>query len=96
MITTMLEDQGTGGAGFRYIYASFLEEAATFLKDPVFKEYAKRMMEIGDDWRNVSLFASRIAKQRDLGKDKLKELGSLIHRNADQEFSFFSDLRKSF
>ena len=96
MITTMLEDQGTGGAGFRYIYASFLGEAATFLKDPVFKEYAKRMMEIGDDWRNVSLFASRIAKQRDLGKDKLKELGRLIHRNADQEFSFFSDLRKSF
>jgi hypothetical protein len=63
MITTMLEDQGTGGAGFRYIYASFLREAATILKEPVFNEYARRMMEIGDDWRNVSLFASRIAKR---------------------------------
>ena len=93
MITTMLEDQGTGGAGFRYIYASFLREAATILDDPVFREYSKRMMEIGDDWRNISLFASRIAKQRDLGKEKLKEMGELIGKNAEQEYSFFSDLR---
>lgn len=95
MITTMLEDQGTGGAGFRYIYASFLGEAATILGDPVFKEYARRMMEIGDDWRNISLFASRIAKKRDLGVGKLNELGEMIRSNADQEYSFFSDLRKS-
>lgn len=92
MITTMLEDQGTGGAGFRYIYASFLREAATILNDTVFNEYASRMMEIGDDWRNVSLFASRIAKKRELGEGKLKELGEMIRNIADQEYSFFSDL----
>jgi hypothetical protein len=95
MITTMLEDQGTGGAGFRYIYASFLREAATILNEPVFKDYAKRMMEIGDDWRNISLFASRIAKKRDLKTEKLKEMGAMIRGNADQEYSFFSDLRES-
>ena len=78
MITTMLEDQGTGGAGFRYIYASFLREAATILDNVVFKEYASRMMEIGDDWRNISLFASRIAKQREQGNGKLKEMGEMI------------------
>ena len=95
MITTMLEDQGTGGAGFRYIYASFLDEAATILGEPVFKEYAKRMMEIGDDWRNISLFASRIAKHRDLGKEKLQEMGELIGKIAEQEYSFFSDLKEN-
>jgi len=95
MITTMLEDQGTGGAGFRYIYASFLDEAATILGEPVFKEYAKRMMEIGDDWRHISLFASRIAKHRDLGNEKLQEMGALIGKIAEQEKSFFSDLKEN-
>jgi hypothetical protein len=95
LITTMLEDQGTGGAGFRYIYASFLREAATILEDDVFNEYAKRMMEIGDDWRNVSLFASRIAKKRDLGTEKLKEMGDMIRSNADSEQGFFKDLKQT-
>ncbi len=95
LITTILEDQGTGGAGFRYIYASFLREAATILDEPVFNEYAKRMMAIGDDWRNLSLFASRIAKRRDLGNAKLKEMGSMIRGNAELEQSFFTDLRQT-
>ena len=95
LITTMLEDQGTGGAGFRYIYASFLREAATILDESVFNEYAKRMMEIGDDWRNISLFASRIAKRRELGTDKLREMGSMIRENADLEQCFFKDLRQT-
>jgi hypothetical protein len=93
MITTMLEDQGTGGAGFRYIYASFLREAATILGEPVLNEYARRMMEIGDDWRNLSLFASRIAKQREFGTEKLKEMGSMICENARLEQVFFTDLK---
>jgi hypothetical protein len=95
LITTMLEDQGTGGAGFRYIYASFLREAATILDKSVFNEYAKRMMDIGDDWRNISLFASRIAKRREFGTDKLKEMGNMIRENAELEYSFFTDLKQT-
>jgi hypothetical protein len=95
MITTMLEDQGTGGAGFRYSYASFLREAATILNEPVFYEYAKRMMAIGDDWRNISLFASRIAKRRELGTEKLKEMGDMIRENAELERNFFTDLKQT-
>jgi hypothetical protein len=86
MITTMLEDQGTGGAGFRYIYASFLREAATILNESVFNEY---------DWRNVSLYASRIAKRRELGTDKLREMGNMIRENAEHEQVFFTDLRQT-
>jgi hypothetical protein len=95
MITTVLEDQGTGGAGFRYIYASFLSEAATILEKPVFSEYATRMMKIGDEWRNVSLFASRIAKKRELGSDKLQEMSDLILKNARLEEEFFKELKGS-
>jgi hypothetical protein len=94
MVTTMLEDQGTGGAGFRYIYASFLKEASALLNEPELETYARRMMEIGDAWRNVSLFASRIAKKRDMGDEKLLEMGNMIRENARQEHVFFSDLKK--
>jgi len=93
-INILLEDQGTGGGGFRFIYASFLREASGILKEPILEVYSKRMMAIGDDWRNVSLFASRIAKKRDLGLERLGEMGNLIRANADLEFSFFSDLKQ--
>ena len=94
MVTTMLEDQGTGGAGFRYVYASFLKEASALLNEPELESYAGRMMQIGDDWRNLSLFASRIAKKRELGDDKLREMGEMIRENARQEQVFFTDLKK--
>jgi hypothetical protein len=94
LITVMLEDQGTGGGGFRYIYASFLREAATILEIPVFNEYAGRMMAIGDDWREISLFAARIAKKRTMGPEKLKEMGALIRENANREEQFFRELKQ--
>ena len=94
-INVMLEDQGTGGGGFRYIYASFLREAAQQMNRPEWNDLSKRMMEIGDGWREISLFASRIAKNRDLGVPKLKELGSLIRARADLEYDFFHDLKKT-
>ncbi len=33
-ITIFLEDQGTGGGGFRFLYASFLQEASKVLNNP--------------------------------------------------------------
>jgi len=93
-INILLEDQGTGGGGFRFIYASFLREASGILDKPILLLYSKRMMAIGDEWRNVSLFASRIAKNRDLGIERLAEMGRLIRANADLEYSFFTDLKK--
>jgi hypothetical protein len=94
-INILLEDQGTGGGGFRFMYASFLQQAADKINRPEFKDFSKRMMEIGDGWREISLFAARIGKNRDLGPDKLKELGALIMARADAEETFFKDLRKT-
>jgi hypothetical protein len=94
-INVMLEDQGTGGGGFRYIYASFLREAGMLLNAPGLQELSKRMMDIGDGWREISLYSSRMAKNRDLGTEKLKELGHIIRAKADLETVFFKDLKKT-
>ncbi len=93
-INILLEDQGTGGAGFRYMYATFLKQASNILNNPVLNEMSERIMEIGDDWRNISYFAAKIGKNRDLGANRIKELSELIRKQGDAEKKFFTDLKK--
>jgi len=94
-INVLLEDQGTGGAGFRFMYATFLRQAAVILNKPVLNDLSKQMMEIGDYWREVSLNAARLGRNRDFEKEHLLELGKLIDKQADREEAFFKTLSKS-
>jgi len=94
-INILLEDQGTGGAGFRFMYATFLQQAAEMTGRPELKSFAGELMEIGDGWREFSLFAARIGKSRDLGADKFKQLSMLLNQRADKEESFFKRLSKA-
>ena len=94
-INILLEDQGTGGAGFRYMYATFLQQASDILNNPHLKDLSEELMSIGDGWREISLFAARIGKNRDLGPDKMKQLSNMISDRADIEEKFFKQLRKS-
>ncbi len=93
-INVLLEDQGTGGAGFRFMYASFLQQASEVLNNNDLADMSKRMMINGDEWRNISYFAAKIGKNRDLGKDRLEELSELIKKRGDEEKSFFTELKK--
>ncbi len=91
-INILLEDQGTGGAGFRYIYATFLQQASAITGIPELKTLSQELMEIGDGWREISLFSARIGKNRDLGPEKLKQLSDMILDRADVEEKFFKSL----
>jgi hypothetical protein len=91
-INILLEDQGTGGAGFRYIYATFLQQASVIAGIPELKTLSQELMTIGDGWREISLFSARIGKNRDLGPEKLKQLGDMILDRADVEEKFFRSL----
>jgi hypothetical protein len=94
-INILLEDQGTGGAGFRFMYATFLQQAAEQIHKPELKELAKQLMEIGDGWREFSLFAAKTGKNRDLGPDKFNQLSSLLNQRADKEEEFFKRLSRT-
>jgi hypothetical protein len=93
-IFILLEEQGTGGGGFRFMYASFLQEASKILDNPELDVLSKKIMEIGDGWREIAHIASKMAKNRDFSSEKFLELRSLIRNRADLEESFFTDLRK--
>jgi len=92
MIAVILEERGTGGGGFRYLYATFLQEAAQILDNPEIAAVAKEMMDNGDRWRDVSIMAARMGKRRDLGPERLLELGEMILERADAEQVLFRRL----
>ena len=94
-INILLEDQGTGGGGFRYLYATFLQQASGILNNSPLKDLSKQMMEIGDNWRNISYFAAKIGKNRDLGSERLNELSEMIYARADEEQKFFIELARA-
>ena len=94
MIHIILEERGTGGGGFRFLYASFLQQAADVLGSDELLDASAQMMEDGDRWRDIALFAARIGKNRDLGPDRLKTLSEMIMERADVEDRLFRHLRK--
>jgi hypothetical protein len=64
------------------------------MSEPALAEIAERMMENGDQWRMISLFAAKMGRKRDLGRERLTELSEMILKRADVEKSLFADLMK--
>lgn len=94
-IVRMQEEIGTGGGGFRYIYAAFLQEAATVLKNEKLTELSKEMTEIGDKWRDFALNAARVYKNRSNVDDVYNSLADELLNLAGLEKAFFKKLKKA-
>jgi hypothetical protein len=77
-IIRMQEEIGTGGAGFRYLYAAFLQEAGEMLKRDDLKEMSAGLTQIGDEWRNFAYHAARQMKARQTDIVSFDELGDLL------------------
>ncbi len=88
----MQEEIGTGGGGFRFIYAAFLQEAASILGVDELEGCAAEMTRIGDRWRQFALEAGRICKGRKALEGNFHELGDILRDCADQEQKLFGDL----
>jgi Domain of unknown function (DUF4872)/Butirosin biosynthesis protein H, N-terminal len=92
-VIRMLEEIGTGGAGFRFIYAAFLQESAEVLGKPWLNDLSKEMTAVGDLWRDFALQASRCFKNRDKGLTSYDSLADLLLNIADREQYVFTQLR---
>jgi len=62
-IVRMQEEIGTGGAGFRFIYASFLQEAGKLLDDPTLLEASEMMTSTGDSLREFALSLAQLCRR---------------------------------
>ena len=61
-IVRMQEEIGTGGGGFRFMYAAFLQEAGRLLGSASLEEASGMMTETGDRWRLFALACARVCK----------------------------------
>ena len=89
----MQEEIGTGGGGFRFMYAAFLEEAATRINRPELAELAAQLVEIGDLWREFALATARMIRDRDPLDPA--HLATLLRAQAVREKAFFISLDKA-
>ena len=90
-VVRMQEEIGTGGAGFRFIYAAFLQEAAELAQLPQLQAFSERLTSIGDGWRAFALAAARMVK----GRDPLDppKLAARLREQAAREEAFFRELQ---
>ena len=89
-IVRMQEEIGTGGAGFRFLYASFLQELGESTGYRPLDALATQLVEVGDRWREFALAAARMIRGRDRFDGPL--LAERLRALADDEKKFFGEL----
>jgi hypothetical protein len=92
-IVRMQEEIGTGGAGFRFLYAAFLQEAAQITGIAELAVLSERMNEIGDGWREFALKAARMIKSREAFSPV--SLADMLRLQAERETDFFRALKSA-
>ncbi len=91
-IVRMQEEVGTGGAGFRFMYAAFLQEAAGLFGSDELRQLSKEMTAIGDIWREFAVTSARIIKKRGQSDDTFAKAGGLMLICAGREEQLYRDL----
>lgn len=94
-VIRMQEEIGTGGAGFRFIYAAFLQEASRILNHNRLGELSRCMTECGDRWRDFAVIAGRIIKNRSGEFESYSAMSEILSEVAEREKIIFSELKKA-
>ncbi len=90
----MQEEIGTGGAGFRFIFAAFLQESSEVLGQSWLKEVSAEMTQTGDRWRDFAFEAGRICKGREAEHSSVNLLADILMDCAEREERIFKKLKK--
>jgi hypothetical protein len=93
-LVRMQEEIGTGGGGFRYIYAAFLQEAYTYYPDEILQAVSASFTKSGDLWRTAAVQAAGIYKGRLGSQDDFNLMGDYLLEIAELEKQSFTALSK--
>ena len=93
-LVRMQEEIGTGGGGFRYIYAAFLQEAHAYLKKEELLEISKTFTQAGDLWRTAAVQAAGIFKGRLGSQEDFNLMGDYLLEISALERDAFLALKK--
>jgi hypothetical protein len=93
-LVRMQEEIGTGGGGFRYIYAAFLQEAYGYYPDDVLMKISLSFTRSGDLWRTAAVQAAGIYKGRLGSQADFDQMGDYLLEIAELEKQCFTGLSK--
>ncbi len=88
----MQEEIGTGGAGFRFLYAAFLDQSSTLLKNDELFDISKQMTTNGDLLRDFAYYAGRVCKNRSSDTKTFSELADMLEEVSHREQKTFTQL----
>jgi len=92
-VVRMQEEIGTGGAGFRFMYAAFLQEASELLARPVLRDIAEDLTRTGDRWRDFAVQGALFVEGRDSDDGAYTRLAAILRECADREQEIFDRLK---
>lgn len=92
-VVRMQEEIGTGGAGFRFVYAAFLQEAGEMLGNDRLREISQQLSDAGDRWRDFAVLGAQLTRGKIDGPDVYLELANIVRECADREEQVYSQLR---
>ncbi|MGZ3750387.1 MAG: BtrH N-terminal domain-containing protein [Mucilaginibacter sp.] len=93
-LVRMQEEIGTGGGGFRYIYAAFLQEAYEYVQKEELLEISKIFTQAGDLWRTAAVQAAGIYKGRIGSQEDFNLMGDYLIEISELEKQAFTALKK--
>ena len=93
-IVRMQEEIGTGGGGFRYLYAAFLDEASTITGNKELLKISDKLTKSGDLWRDSALLMSGIYKGRLNSQKDYDDCANLLNEISKLEKEAFKELSK--
>ncbi|MFN8249191.1 MAG: BtrH N-terminal domain-containing protein [Ferruginibacter sp.] len=93
-LVRMQEEIGTGGGGFRYIYAAFLQQAHKFHPVDELLNISKTFTKAGDIWRNAAVQAAGIYKGRIGSQADYDVMGDYLIEISEIEKEAFKALSK--
>jgi len=91
-VVRMQEEIGTGGAGFRYLYAAFLQDVADTYGDPAYARMSERMTAIGDTWRKFAGTAARLFRGGQATPELFAPVVAILEGLRESERALFREL----
>ncbi len=93
-LVRMQEEIGTGGGGFRFIYAAFLQQSHSYFPIDEILGISEMFTKSGDIWRSAAVQAAGIYKGRLGTQADFNLMSEFLNRSADIEKEAFQQLAK--
>ncbi len=93
-LVRMQEEIGTGGGGFRFIYAAFLQQAYKYHPIEELMKTSEEFTKAGDLWRSAAVQAAGIFKGRITSQKDFDDMKNYMYEVADIEERAFKSLSK--